>query len=273
MHDTDPILTPLWRRARAMFARAVAAMGRAADIAVLAHLPRDLRRRIVAWLAPLEHIVRKLLLAEAAALRSAPSWTASLQARTCAAIAVRGAAGAARSNLQPPAPGRSAGPLARNSVQNRSAALRAACAAGAARSNLDPSKPESWPARFSLSLPRDPITVPDSRAPRIRALWGDAAPMLPHPSSRGPCTREECDSALALARRFEALRRVLENPLPHAQRLARALMRAMRRFPEIVTRYLHAPARTGDFDSADPRLSIDAIAIAFGAPLSFSDSS
>jgi hypothetical protein len=62
------IADPLWRRARAMFARALAAIGDIAIIAALKTLAPDVRRQIVAWLAPLEHIVRKLLLAEAAAL-------------------------------------------------------------------------------------------------------------------------------------------------------------------------------------------------------------
>ena len=54
-----------------MFARAVAAIGDAAAIARLKELSPALRRRIVAWLCPLENIVRKLLLAQAAELRRA----------------------------------------------------------------------------------------------------------------------------------------------------------------------------------------------------------
>ena len=66
---------------------------------------------------------------------------------------------------------------------------------------------------------------------------------------------------------------MLENPLPHAERLARLLTRAVRRFPEIVRRYFFAGARTGDYDPADPRLSIDALSAAFTAPEAFPDSS
>ena len=68
-----PTLTaePLWIRARAMFARAVAAIGAPAAIAAITFIGKTLRRDIVAWLCPLEHVVRKLLLAEAAELHRA----------------------------------------------------------------------------------------------------------------------------------------------------------------------------------------------------------
>lgn len=49
MHDiATPSTALLWRRARAMFARAVADIGDATMIAALTHLPAKLRRRIVA---------------------------------------------------------------------------------------------------------------------------------------------------------------------------------------------------------------------------------
>lgn len=60
---------PLWERTRAMFARAVAAIGAPAAIAAIALITRALRRDIVGWLCPLESIARKLLLAEAAELK------------------------------------------------------------------------------------------------------------------------------------------------------------------------------------------------------------
>lgn len=62
------IAAPLWLRARAMFARATRALNVFGALAALGPLPRALRREIMGWLAPLEMIVRKLLLAEAARL-------------------------------------------------------------------------------------------------------------------------------------------------------------------------------------------------------------
>jgi hypothetical protein len=68
--EATPTLTaaPLWERTRAVFARAAAATGGATAIAAIAVLPDTLRRPIVRWLLLLEHVVRKLLFAEAAQL-------------------------------------------------------------------------------------------------------------------------------------------------------------------------------------------------------------
>jgi hypothetical protein len=61
--------------------------------------------------------------------------------------------------------------------------------------------------------------------------------------------------------------------MPHAERLARLLTRAVRRFPEIARRFAAAPACSSDFDRADHRLSIDAMASSIGAADAFPDSS
>jgi hypothetical protein len=65
------IAEPLWQRTRASFSRAIDAIGTPAMIVAIATLTRDLRRAIVGRLFRLEHIVRKLLLAEAAELNRA----------------------------------------------------------------------------------------------------------------------------------------------------------------------------------------------------------
>lgn len=219
-----------------MFARALAAVGAPAAIAAAA-LSRETRRRIIGWLSPLETIVRRLLLAEAAELRrrKAPplaSWSARLPPRTAQAC-------------KPDKRG------------------------GAARSKLDISAPETWRVAFSFSLPRDPHAVPESRAPRIRLLGAAHAAMTPpKPERAGP---QRADTPFSLARRLEALRRVLDDPAPHAERLARLLSRAIRRYPQIVRRYWLRSARTGDCDPSDPGLSIDALAASSNAPDAFPD--
>jgi hypothetical protein len=145
-------------------------------------------------------------------------------------------------------------------------------AAARSQSPRDLAQPETWPARFSLAPPRDPLAVPESRAPRIRALWGDSAPpasVVAHTTS----ARTKTGAAFRLARRFEALRRVLEDPQPHARRLAALLARASRRFPEIVRRYVIQPARGAGWDNADPRLIVEVIAAAFAAEPALSDTS
>lgn len=181
-----------------------------ADIAAIAaSFAPGVRRQIVAWLAPLEHIVRKLLLAETATLHQ------TLKTEPA--------------RLQPHH--------------------------GAARAKRDPAQRQTSRATFALSPPRDPLLVPDARAPRIRALWDEGPPIFAHALThahikRAP-VRSVRDAPVRLARRLEALQRVLENPLPHVRRLA----------------------RTGDYDKEDPRLAIDAISAALHAPDLITDSS
>lgn len=139
-----------------------------------------------------------------------------------------------------------------------------------ARKPFDLTQPHTWPARFKLAPPRDPCAVPESRAPRIRALWG-ATPLAPAPSTRAPV--QETHKPLRLAIRAEALRRVLENPHPHALRLARLFHRLKRRFPEAAGRYALAAARPYAADPGDPRLMIDVLTVAMIAAEVFANTS
>ncbi|MGQ0532965.1 MAG: hypothetical protein ACT4OF_09800 [Caulobacteraceae bacterium] len=232
---------PFWERTRASFARAVAAIGAPAVIAAITALTPALRRDIVGWIASLEHIVRKLLFVEAAELKRAqppPRWATSQVTH----IPLRGMA---QHYSPPPA----------HTCADK-------CAPEGARSNAprapDPSRPETWSARFSLAIPRDPRRVPDSCAPRIINLWGPPPP--PPPPPRAP--RRRGDPVLRLARRLEALRRVLENPLPYARQLAALLPRLKRGFTEVVNRYLFASLRTTAYDRYDSRLRFEAWAAA-----------
>jgi hypothetical protein len=254
------LVEPLWTRTRAMYARAVAAIGDAAAIALLASLPRIVRRQMVAWLYPLECIVRRLLIAEAAELHRAErsreahsvriehiplrgmaqhwqgrirtTWTAGLQTRTGAAVAEK-------------------------------------CASEDARSKIYSGRPETWSAHFSFALPRNPRLVPNARAPRILDPFGD----YPQPPPPAPCVIRPEQLPFRLARRFEALRRVLENPRPYAERLARVLAREVRSYSAIVRRAVLAGPRTDDFDPNDSRLSLEALGAAFNAPDAFKDTS
>jgi hypothetical protein len=247
----SPDTNPIWTRARAMFARAVAMLGDAAAIAALAALTPRLRRQIVAWLAPLEHVVRKLLLAEAAALTRAEVERAKHEVRI-ERVPLRGMAQHWSAGLQ----------------------TRMCTTAAARRGSEDPrsmnlARPETWREQFSFALPR-PHYVPEAHVPRIRALWGDCAPPPPEPERKPRAVN--ANSPFRLARRFEALRRVLDNPAPHAERLARALAQQVRRLGDIVQRYVVAPCRTNDYDKDDPRLGLDAMCAAHRAAV-FADSS
>jgi hypothetical protein len=136
---------------------------------------------------------------------------------------------------------------------------------------LDRAHPETWPARFALAPPRDPRLLPESRAPRIRALWGPTPPPPPPPPPRAP--RRAGEPALRFAFRLEALRRVLADPVPHAQRLARIFQRLSRRYPEAAQRFAIAPARPCVSDPVDPRLIVEVLAQAITAAPVLADTS
>lgn len=257
--DTEAI----WTRVRASFVRAVAAVGGAAAIAAITLMTRKLRRDIIAWLIPLEHVVRKLLLAEAAEIHRAEQEAAKRKPRI-EYIPLRGMAMHWRrgtANFQ----ARAGANIAGGGEPDLSTESQGAKAEGTKR---DTSRPETWRARFSLGLPRDPHVVPESRAPRIRDPWSSAPPP-PSPPERAPRVLKPEDSPFRLARRFEALRRVLDNPRPHAERLARILAREVRRWRQVVQRYWWAACRTNAVDPADPRLGLDALAAAFNAQWGF----
>lgn len=215
-----------------MFSRAIAAVGPLPQLAAIGKLSPWLRRSTVRWVTLLEHIVRKLLLAEAAKLPAAPSIASTRNSATSDSRA--------RSNAPPRI--------------------------------IDTSHPETWSARFSFSLPRDERAVPESRAPRIRALWGANPPPAP-PRPQVPRVVDPEQGGFRLARRLEALRRVLKDPLPYAHRLARIMRRVVRAFPQIVHRYAYAGSPTSFYDPHDSRLSLDALSPAMSAPVCFSDSS
>jgi hypothetical protein len=243
---------PLWTRARAMFTRAVAAVGAPAAIAAIATLSKLLRRDIVAWLYPLECIVRRLLIAEAATLHRAEIARAKRNVRV-EYVPLRGMA---QTWIATPPAAHCAKASSIDTIARPEAAR--------------PNDPATWSAPFSFALPRNERLVPNARAPRIRALWGPPPPPAPERTPR--IIRPE-RASLRLARRFEALRRVLENPAPYAERLAHMLAREVRRFSAVVRRAVLKGARTDDYDPADPRLSLDALGAAFDAPEAFEDSS
>jgi hypothetical protein len=234
-------IAELWRRARAMFARASAVIGAAEALAALCTLTRVRRREIAGWLALVEGVVRKLILAEAAAIgpgerESSPSRGPALEIVTLR-TEVRGA------------------PVQQPRSLNRA---------------FDLQQPESWPARFKLAPPRDPLTVPESRAPRIRALWGPSPPAPPPPQQPA---RQNAPPPLHLALRLEALRRVIADPEPYVRRLARLMPRLWRREPRAPERYATAPARPHWVDAGDPCLIIEVMALALCAAPMFVNSS
>lgn len=240
-------IAKLWQRLRSMMARASAVIGALPALAMLTALTRRRHREIASSIGLLEAIVRKLIFVAAAELRSAE------------------AAGAKRSRLPhleivtPPSPAWTAG------LQARTSAEALAKAEGPRAKPFDPNQPETWRVRFNLAPPRDPMARPESRAPRIRALWG-ATPPPPPPAPSPP--RRLVPPPLRLALRFEALRRAIDDPQSYARRLARVMPRLCRRYAGAAERYAIATARPYCRDEGDPRLILDVMLLAsIAAPL------
>jgi hypothetical protein len=251
MSNTDPLPT-LWLRLRSMFVRAAESIGAPQTLARLGALSRQRQREIGCWVARLECIARKLLFAEASDLHH----TSSFRTRDLSAEARRAKADSAIRN-----PGANATLRATTPGNDKPCPRRA---------EIDLTQPHTWPARFKLAPPRDVRAVPERRAPRIRALWGShAAP----PTSPTNAAAQTTPMAVQFAFRIEALRRVLENPTPHARRLARILNRLKPRFPEAPARYAVIAPRPYAPDAGDPRLMIECLALAITAAQAFLNSS
>ncbi|MEQ1493316.1 MAG: hypothetical protein ABL932_22490 [Terricaulis sp.] len=218
-----PTNAALWARLRATFARVIAAIGAPAAIVLLSLTTRSTRLSITRQLAMLESLVRKLLFAELATRLGAP--------------AERGP----RLVHIPIRPGL----VIVNPPRKRTARQQRI---------PDLAHPETWSAPFALAIPRDHRLVHDRNAPRIRDLWGPSArPIEPPPRS----PQRQRTTPFRIARRFEALRRVLNDPSPHIRRLALAQHHALKCSPNVVSQYaLIAPRRYG-YDPVDARLPID----------------
>ncbi len=241
MHSTPPpATTPLWARLRALFGRVIAAIGAPALIAALTLAP-GMRTGIVRQLALVELLARKLLLAEAAALAPA---TAPRGPRL---VEINLAA----SGLYTP-----------TQIRRRTRARSSVRA-------IDPANPETWSARFALAIPRDERAVQDRRAPRIRALWG--ATTTPHAPE--PAPRQHTSEAFRIARRAEALRRMLNDPTSHVQRLARSRRFGVARTHETIRRYALSVPRRFVGDHYDPRLTVDIFDAAVHAHIILTDTS
>jgi hypothetical protein len=174
MPDPSDTISHLWTAARAMFARLGAAVGEAVSIAVKEVLSARERGAIRAWLRPLEHMVRKVILIEALALaRDAPSAAA------------------------PPPRSQAAGkPRA-----ERTTSLRL------------------WPRQRASEGPR----VRDLGAPvLVRSIWREAD-RLTRARHLNKVRFLRAPLQERLARRIDALHRVLDSPFAAARRLARKL--------------------------------------------------
>jgi hypothetical protein len=213
-----PNSSSLWSIAREMFSLMLLALGAPGAIAAHDRLSRKYRREILDWLEPLELLVRKLLLVEAAKLPRPAERRKTPRALTLKLI---------------------------QSWARRKPRRRAI---------IEPNRPATWRAPFRLLIPADPLYHPrpieSANPPRIRALgpptlvreiWNarDEAARIANLAARRTARAKNATRRLAL--RFEAVRRVIDDPAPHAERLMRKLSR-MPDPPAAARRLAKAPA-------------------------------
>ncbi len=232
-------IAALWPRVRAALDRLTAMVGAPAVIAALSFTSLRARRALVRELTRVELYVRKLLIAEAALFEPATHRGPNL-----VEIPLRGVYAPTNQTKRHPA--------------------------SAARPAADLERPEAWRVSFRLALPRDRRGVPHQIAPRVRALWGVAPP--PSAPRQAP-PRHLSPSAVRIARRVEALRRVLNDPAPHARRLARAHRTISARNPTALASYAFTTPRRHCVDHHDLRLDVDIYAASWIAHANFANTS
>ncbi len=215
----------LWDRALAMLGVVLARVGDPADLAKQGRASRRSLRTAELWLRPVEKLVRMLLICRAVTLLvMTGEGGALLRGGPKIVLPVPRAAPAA-----PPPPPR---PPARTSVPYPGFATLARRwvpepPPPAPKQAFDPADPSKWRCRFAvLSRPGDggaghriPPPPPISAyVRRILAAQPGAAAGRLSPEVEGLSTH-------SLARRIEALVRVLHNPAPAVRRLARYIAR------------------------------------------------
>ncbi|HEX5007622.1 MAG TPA: hypothetical protein VFV70_10945 [Hyphomonadaceae bacterium] len=231
-----PPVPQLWERAKVFFARVIDHIGSTGRFAQRMRLAHREKREVLGWLEPVEKLARSCLLARALGFLLMTPQGQKLRRET-PKIAM------------PMAPHQRPAPVHKTTIpapgwhtiaQNWRAAMEARKLdeqRGAARAALDRYDPENWGGAFRVvhwqfPEPEDKRPVPAAlRKPRRVGI--DIFEPDPWPSIRSPLDRpqrhEEKDRpALILARRIEALARVIDNPEPAIMRLARYIARLPR---------------------------------------------
>jgi hypothetical protein len=205
----------LWLIAREMLTLATLALGAPGLIAAIERLTAKSRRDILDWLAPLELLVRKLLLLEAAKLPRLAE-----PRRTPRRLTLR---------------------LALSLMRKRKTKKHIE----------DPNRPATWRVSFALPLPRERRYTPPPHKARISVLGRPVLVSEIHAEQAkqaranavAACRAERAkNAARRLAQRFEAVRRVIADPAPHAARLARKLHRVGKDIVRVAQTLARAPS-------------------------------
>lgn len=242
----------LWERAKAMLARLLNAVTSAADLVERAWIPRRERRDILAHLAPLEWLVRTLLVVEATTYLLMTPQGARLRATTPkvdapappAPVGVRKPAFSTRilmpgwhtiAALRPVVDPRVAEREQREALERRRAEVEAYMKGETTLAPAD--DPAGWTCRLNVlrwRYPRESDAPPPKAAPpakppfRVFEHCDTNFPIHPDLVLReAPRAFDPDDDTpphgRRLARRIEALARILANPTPAIRRLARRL--------------------------------------------------
>lgn len=221
MQSQDDILTRLWSAAHAMFQRMRAAIGDTEALAARRRLAAEESRAVRKWLGPLEAMVRKVVLVHALTLvesGAARSKRGDTHART--APAELPTASAMRvCHPEPPAapPAVTLIALAPPPVHFVTQATAAAATAPAARARAPSLR--LWPRTPASAGPRVRDVGPNLL---VRDVQRDVVRLAAARSMAG-LRRRRRSAPARLARRIDALSRIIDRPLPAARRLARTL--------------------------------------------------
>jgi hypothetical protein len=223
-----PSIPQLWERAKVMFARVITHIGSTADFSKRWRLTRIQKKEVLGWLEPVEKLARSCLLVRAFNfLMMTPQGQKLLRETPKIEMPKPPAPQPAPTHKTTiPMPGWHT--IAQNQralaeqqkIEQQRAAEQAA---------VDRHDPGNWGGGFRVVGWRMPEPEDGQRAvpcgfQKQRLPWVEMVepnPWLAHGSVEKKPPREKDEPALVLARRIEALGRVINNPAPVAMRLAR----------------------------------------------------
>jgi hypothetical protein len=226
-----PSIPQLWERAKVMFGRVIAHIGSTATFSQRMRLTRTEKKEVLGWLEPVEKLARSCLLVRAFNfLMMTPQGRKLLRETPKMAMPEPPKPPGqqnTRSTKIPLGGWHTHAPYARVLAERRKLEEQRA-AERAARDRYDP---QNWGGGFRVigwNFPEDETRAPQKKMPQWAQLLRmslDNTPLTPAIARPLPKTEEKERPALILARRIEALARVIEKPERAIHRLARFIAR------------------------------------------------
>jgi hypothetical protein len=224
-----PSIPQLWERAKVMFGRVISHIGSTADLSKRWRLTRTQKKEVLGWLEPVEKLARSCLLVRAFSFLLMTPEGRRLMRETPKMAMPEPAKPPARGNpfsTKIPMPGWHTIAQNQRAFAEQRKIEQQRAAEQVARDRHDP---ENWGGGFRVVGWRMPEPEDGQRAvpcgfQKQRLPWVEMVepnPWLAHGSVEKKPQREKDEPALVLARRIEALGRVINNPAPAVMRLAR----------------------------------------------------